>query len=118
MAGPEAGDPSPADLPEGVRVWREDGGWYVAVGEVRQGPFLYRPALLSAWEREPPTPGGGERLVERFVRFDAAGEQVTLRSDYRLGPGGERALLRTVPLEAPPSPEAYEGLEHPGPTRP
>lgn len=118
MVGPETGEPSPAGLPAGVRVWQADGGWYLAVGEARQGPFLYRPALVAAWEREPPAPGGGERLVECYTRFDAAGEQVTLRSDYRLGPGGERVLLRTVLLEAPPSPEVYEGLEHPGPGQP
>jgi len=104
-------------VPDGVRRWQEDGGWYLAIGEQRQGPFLYRPTRTDAWEQAG-TADGSEPVVARFTRFDAAGEQVTFRQDYRVDPTGQRHLLRTSIVEAPPSPEAYEGLETPPPGAP
>ncbi len=86
-AGGAAG---PSDsMPDGVRRWQEDGGWYLAIGEQRQGPFLYRPTRTDAWEQAG-TADGSEPVVARFTRFDAAGEQVTFRQDYRVDPTGQR----------------------------
>jgi hypothetical protein len=107
---------APSDnLPDGIRLWQEDGGWYLAVGEQRQGPFLYRPTRTDVWEQAGTMSDGNEPILVRFIRFDAAGEQVTFRQDYRVDPTGQRHLLRTSLVEAPPSPEDYEGLETPAP---
>ncbi len=102
-------------VPDGVRFWQQDNGWYLAVGEQRQGPFLYRPTITDEWEQAAPMGDRGGPLVLRFTRFDAAGEQVTFRQDYHVDHAGQRRLLRTSLVEAPPSPEAYEGLEPPPP---
>ncbi len=105
----------PADrLPDGVQLWQQDGGWYLAVGDLRQGPFLYRPTLTEVWDQAG-AGDGTESVVTRFTRFDAAGEQMTFRQDERIDPTGQRHLLRTLLVETPPSPEAYEGLELPTP---
>jgi hypothetical protein len=107
---------APSDnLPDGIRLWQEDGGWYVAVGEQLQGPFLYRPIRTNVWEEAATTSDGNEPILARFIRFDAAAEQMTFRQDYRLDPSGQRRLVRTFLVEAPPSPGDYEGLETPAP---
>jgi hypothetical protein len=110
----------PADrLPEGVRLWQQDGGWYLTVGEQRHGPFLYRPLLTAVWEQATAAADGGdEALVARFTRFDAAGEQLTFRQDCRVDRAGQRHLVRTSLGEAPPSPVVYEGRERPTPGAP
>jgi len=115
MTAEGAGKPY-ASLSDGVRLMQEDGGWYLAAGDERQGAFLYRPTRTDVWE-ETSTAGedGNASVVAVFTRFDAAGEQVTFRQDYRLDPSGQRRLLHTSLVEAPPSPEAYEGVEHPLP---
>ncbi len=100
-------------LPDGVRLWQQDAGWYLMVGEQRQGPFLYRPTLTDAWEQAGTPADGNEPVVTRFTRFAAAGEQLTFRQDYRVDQAGRRQLVSTSLGEAPPSPEVYEGLEHP-----
>ncbi len=105
-----------ARLADGVRLWQEDGGWYLAAGAERQGPFLYRPTRTDVWEEtSTAVEDGNASVVAVFTRFDAAGEQVTFRQDYRLDPSGQRRLLHTSLVEAPPSPEAYEGLATPAP---
>lgn len=115
----DAGAPGePSDrLPDGVQLWQQDGGWYLGAGDERQGPFLYRPTLTDAWEQAG-TADGSAPIIARFTRFDAAGEQVTFRQDDRLDPTGQRHLLHTSLVEAPPSPETYEGLEIPPPGAP
>ncbi|MGI8914396.1 MAG: hypothetical protein ACR2JY_11560 [Chloroflexota bacterium] len=112
LAAGGAGAPF-ARLADGVRLWRED-GWYLAAGAAQQGPFLYRPTRTDVWEQtSAAVEDGNESVLAVFTRFDAAGEQVTFRQDYRLDPTGQRRLLHTSLIKAPPSPEVYEGLETP-----
>jgi hypothetical protein len=112
---PRATPASTDQVPDGVRCWQQDGGWYLAADEQRQGPFLYRPTRTDVWEQAG-TADGNKPVVARFTRFDAAGEQVTFRQEYHVDAAGRRRLLRTSLVEAPPSPEAYEGLETPPPS--
>ena len=112
----DAGAPGePSDrLPDGIQLWQQDGGWYLGAGDERQGPFLYRPTRTDVWEEtSAAVEDGNASVVVVFTRFDAAGEQVTFRQDYRLDPTGQRRLLHTSLVEASPSPEAYEGLATP-----
>jgi len=115
LAAGGAGDPF-ARLSDGVRLWQEDSGCYLAAGAERQRPFLYCPTRTDVWEQTSAAgEDGNESVVAVFTRFDAAGEQVTFHQDYRLDPTGQRRLLHTSLVEASPSPEVYEGLETPAP---
>jgi hypothetical protein len=99
-----------------IRLWEQDGGWYLSGGGPPQGPFLYRPAFVQEWERDlAPSDSANHRIVAHYTQFDAAGEQVTFLHEYQVRPTGARTLVRTSVVEDPPSPDVYEGLENPEP---
>ena len=108
-----SGDERAAEAPavEGVHFRQGDGGWYLVCAGREQGPFLYRPTMEGAWERRRAADdGSGATVLERFTRFDAAGEQVTVVARYLVRAGGRPEHLGTHIAEEPPSPERYGGV--------